>query len=226
MQGTSAQATGLYATVLGTRWNELAEIVRRLHTPGTIVTAVGVFSVRRGNWLTRCLASVIGLPKSADAVEVHLTVTPTGTTEEWRRLFAGKPFVSTQWLDAGRLIEKIGLSESPIEFDVREGALHYQTTGSALRLGFLRVPMPRWLSPRVTAFEKPAGDKLQVFVEVALPMLGRLICYEGTLTSIDIPCPNIDIPSPSASEGQTGPFAGAQAPTGFNADPNRCSRPP
>jgi hypothetical protein len=178
-------SVGLYAQVLGSRWQELAEMVRRLHTPGAVVTAVGVFQVRRGNWLTRCLAWLAGLPREADAVPVHLTVTPTGTTEEWRRLFDGTPFVSWQWLEGDRLIERIGVSESQIEFDVAQGELHYRTKRFRLSLGFLRLPLPAWLGPSVTAWEKADGDRLHIHVEVRLPLLGRLICYEGTLTSIE-----------------------------------------
>ncbi|MBI3822271.1 MAG: DUF4166 domain-containing protein [Planctomycetes bacterium] len=179
------ESVGLYAQVLGDRWHELAEIVRRLHTPGTVVRAAGIFSVRRGNRLARVIASIMGLPAECDAVDVQLTVTPTGTREEWRRLFGAKPFVSLQWLDAGKLFERIGLSETQLEFDVVDGGLHYRTGRTALRLGFIRLPLPRFLAPRVIAWEKPDGDKLSVHIEVHLPMLGHLITYEGTLASIE-----------------------------------------
>src|SRR4051812_34666487 len=83
---------GLYAQVLGVRWHELAEAVRRLHTPGQIVRAVGTFRVRRGtNRLTRFAAWLARLPAEVDAVEMQLVVTPTGNGEEWRRHFGVRP---------------------------------------------------------------------------------------------------------------------------------------
>ncbi len=63
-------------------------------------------------------------------------------------------------------------------------ALAYETTSGALCLGPLRVPLPRWFRPHVRALERPTGDcnQVDVFVEVSLPLLGRLIAYEGKLT--------------------------------------------
>ncbi len=67
-------------------------------------------------------------------------------------------------------------------------------------LGRLRVPLPRWISPRVTALEKAgaegsgtvgrpchnAEDQIDVAVQVVLPFLGRLIVYEGKLTRVEV----------------------------------------
>ena len=54
----------------------------------------------------------------------------------------------------------------------------------AVRLGPLRVPLPSWLAPHVTAWERPLGDRDRtgVAVETRLPWLGLLIAYEGTVT--------------------------------------------
>jgi hypothetical protein len=45
--------------------------------------------------------------------------------------------------------------------------------------------LPRWLAPRVEAWEKPDGHIVNVSVEVRLPLLGLLIAYEGSLTRIE-----------------------------------------
>jgi hypothetical protein len=51
----------------------------------------------------------------------------------------------------------------------------------------LRIPLPCRLSPYVAAWEKAVGDtnQIHVTVDVTLPLLGRLIAYDGILTQIE-----------------------------------------
>jgi hypothetical protein len=85
------------------------------------------------------------------------------------------------------MVERMGIIEMGIRLEVGGGALNYQTVSAALRLGSLRVPLPRWLSPYITAWERAVGDmnQIHVSVEVTLPLLGRLIAYDGILTQIE-----------------------------------------
>src|SRR5688572_25435208 len=79
---------GLYAGVLGDRWTQLAEVVRRLHTEHAIVRAAGRFRVERGRGrAARMLACLMGMPRDGEDVELRLVVTPSEGHEEWRRDF-------------------------------------------------------------------------------------------------------------------------------------------
>ncbi len=178
---------GLYAQILGPRWHELAEPVRRLHTQGAVVEAAGTFRVTRGsNIAARLLAWLARLPAECDAVDLKLTVTPTGSREEWKRAFGPQLLVSMQWTQAdGLLTEHMGPNELRFQLDVADGTLFYLTKAVALRLGPCRLWLPSFLAPQVTASEKPQGNGVQVSVEVRLPLLGRLITYEGTLTRVE-----------------------------------------
>ena len=51
----------------------------------------------------------------------------------------------------------------------------------------MRVPLPRWLSPRITAREWAGleAGSLQVAVRLSLPFVGLLIAYEGCLKRED-----------------------------------------
>jgi hypothetical protein len=71
--------------------------------------------------------------------------------------------------------------------EVIGGALSYQTVSFALRFGSLPVPLPYWLSPRVTAWEKAVDNMNQIYVSVAvnLPLMGRLIAYDGVLAQVE-----------------------------------------
>jgi Domain of unknown function (DUF4166) len=56
-----------------------------------------------------------------------------------------------------------------------------------VRLQVLRIPLPCRLSPYVVAWEKAVGDtdQIHVSVDVTLPLLGRLITYDGILTQVE-----------------------------------------
>jgi hypothetical protein len=90
-------------------------------------------------------------------------------------------------MGAGVLVERMGIVEMRFRLDVAGGTLNYQTISAALRLVFLRVPLPRWLGPHVTARERGVGEmnQIHVSVEVSVPLLGRLISYGGILTQVE-----------------------------------------
>jgi hypothetical protein len=180
---------GLYPQLLDASWGQLDEPVRRMHSAGAIAEAAGTFRVRHGsNGLVRLLARLAGLPAAGQDVPVRLIITPLANGEEWLRTFAGRPLMSRQGLGPdGLLAERVGAVELRFRLKVDSGGLFYETRSAALCLGPLRIPMPRFVIPRVTAWEKAAGkgDLVQIAVEVSLPLVGLLIAYEGTLTRIE-----------------------------------------
>ena len=125
-------------------------------------------------------------------MDVRLQVTARGENEEWRRTFAGRPLVSMQsYRPDGRLdgvmVERMGIVEIRFRLAVVGGALNYHTMSAAVRLGSLHIPLPSWFSPCVTAWERAVADmnQINVSVDVAFPLLGRLISYEGMLSQIE-----------------------------------------
>jgi hypothetical protein len=176
----------LYPKLLGASWHDLEVAVRRFHDSGATVRAVGVFQVRHGsNSLARTLARFAHLPAAGEDVEVKLQVTALEEGEEWSRMFAGHPLVSRQSNRSdGLLVESVGIVEIRFRLAVVGGTLSYQMVSAALRFGSLRLPLPHWLSPRITAWEKAAGDlnQIQVSVDVIFPLIGCLLAYEGRLT--------------------------------------------
>lgn len=189
MKTTSCSRSGLYPKLLGDSWDCLHEALQRLHGSNAPVHAVGVLRVCRGsNALARLLARLARLPAAGEAVDIQLQISTRGSGQEWRRMFAGRPLVSLQYeRPEGLLGERIKILEMRFRLKVIEASLHYQSRSAALCLGALRVPLPRWISPRILAWEKPVaqGEQIAVSVEVRLPLLGRLIAYDGKLTRIE-----------------------------------------
>jgi hypothetical protein len=87
----------------------------------------------------------------------------------------------------GLLEERMGIVEMRFRLAVIGGALSYETVSAALRFGSLCLPLPHWLSPCVTAWEIAVDDmnQIHVSVDVTLPLLGRLIAYDGMLTQVE-----------------------------------------
>lgn len=176
----------LYERLLGEAWKEIDEPVRRLHERGTGPCGEGLFAVRGGNFFARTLARLFGLPAGGEAVRVCLSVTREegGAAERWHRTFEGRVFDTLQREGEGRLLaESAGPFELLFRLSVERGALVYTPAGAALKVGPLRVPLPRALAPRVEARERVADDGEGVHVHVSsnAPIVGLMLSYEGRL---------------------------------------------
>jgi uncharacterized protein DUF4166 len=179
----TTRTEGLYPRMVGQdAWAHLSEPVKRLHK-GTM-QGVGRFTIRRGeNGAARLLARLMRLPSAGTDVPVCLAVTTHARGERWARTFgADAPLVTEQWPGAGgALIERIGPTEVRYRLEVAGGALYYRHTGTALRLGPIRLPLPRSFAPRISARESalPEEKLTHISVEVSYPLIGRLISYKG-----------------------------------------------
>ncbi|NKB68310.1 MAG: DUF4166 domain-containing protein [Candidatus Latescibacteria bacterium] len=182
-------AMGLYRQLLGDSWENMHQAIRALHDLGGPSTAAGAFQVRRGtNPWAWGLAQIMGLPEVGDAVPVRLAVETEGRVQIWRRDFAGCTLVSRQFeANNGLLVERFGRLEIHLRLHCRAGALHYQTVGAVLCLGPVRLPLVGFMRPRIEAWEKPldGGPRIEISVHIAVPLLGRLLAYNGQLTQVE-----------------------------------------
>jgi Domain of unknown function (DUF4166) len=155
--------------------------VRRAHTAGS---AAGSFRVWCAPGLAaRALCRLARLPPAGEDVDTRLVVTEERGKERWERSFGGRPLVSEEFAGGkGLLVERVPPVELRFRLEPRSGALHFHHVGTALRLGPLRLPLPAFLSPRVSATEEPAGDgAVRVEVVIRLPLLGPIFGYEGVV---------------------------------------------
>ncbi len=97
--------------------------------------------------------------------------------------------MSEQTADGAHLIERYGRMELSFGLRVAEERLWFDHLRSHVRLGARRLPMARWLAPTVAASvgAGPSGDRIDVSVRIAAPVLGDLVSYAGALTPIDVP---------------------------------------
>jgi hypothetical protein len=111
---------------------------------------------------------------------VELKVSPDALGETWARRFGDDLLVSRQWEERGLLVERFGSLELLFRLLASEGRLLFQQEGARLSLAWARVPLPRWLSPQVSARAWEQG-RMHVSVEVRCAGLGLICHYEGSL---------------------------------------------
>jgi hypothetical protein len=180
----------LYPRLVGDVWVELDASVQHWHDATRQVQGTGLFTVRHGEGvLARFLTWLLRLPTAGEALATRLVIVRHAWGETWSRTLAGKALVTVQYQrGADLLAERRGALEFRFRLCVSEHALEFWHTDTAGVLGPLRVPLPRWLSPRITAREWAGleAGSLQVAVRISLPFIGLLIAYEGCLKREDL----------------------------------------
>jgi hypothetical protein len=168
----------LYRRLLGDRFDVLPARVRELHDVAGTSVWTGRADVERGRSLpSRMVATLFGLPPAGRDQALEVTFLPDGDTELWTRRFGDAVFRSMQYKRDGLLRERVGPSTFVF-------ALETSADGMALKLKgvrFLGVPLPRFLAPTVFTFESERDGRYRFEVEASLPLLGRIVRYEGWL---------------------------------------------
>lgn len=134
------------------------------------------------NPLAYIAARIVGMPRAAGDVDVTVEFEVRDGVERWRRSFAGRPFVSLQYVgegpDAGTVIERFGALSFALR-NTLDGAGLSQEIAAAYVLG---IRLPRLLWPRIRARERVEGQGRFTFdVAISVPLLGRLVAYKGWL---------------------------------------------
>jgi hypothetical protein len=177
------RAGSLYERVLGEAYEALPSQVRALHRPGAASRWAGRAEVERGRGPVAALVSrLFGFPaEGADVpVEVRFRVDAEGR-ETWERRFAGRVMRSVQEEGTGRnahlVVERFG----PLAFGmalVRDGG---RLLILPRRWSFWGLPLPRGLMPQGEGWEEERDGRFRFHVEIALPLLGRVVRYRGWL---------------------------------------------
>jgi hypothetical protein len=130
---------------------------------------------------------LLRLPRPSDAAETRLIVTARADAEHWLRTFDDRCLDTRQYqAGEGELAERIGVLEFRFRLEASNGSLLYRQLDAALLFGSVRLRLPAAWAPRIDAREDPAGaQQIRIHVGVALPALGRLLTYDGTITIED-----------------------------------------
>jgi hypothetical protein len=176
----------LYPRLFGVAWSDIDTALQRMHCNCEPIRAVGVFRISHGTSLrAKLLLWFLRLPPPNAAAQVELIVRPVGDSETWLRLFDGKPVATVQRGSvSGLLAERFGAIEFRFRLSFADHTIHYRQAGVILCLPFFpEIPLPRWASPHVSAWETVGASEMEtrILVEVSAPLAGLLFSYEGKL---------------------------------------------
>lgn len=169
----------LFARVLGPAFQTLAPQVRALHSIQGQQTWAGVARIERGRHpLAAPCAWLARLPPSAASVPVQVRFEVDAQGEWWRRRFGDHAMPSRLWASHGHLRERLGALR--FEFDLRAeaGEIHWQVRRV---WAFGVLPLPRRSFGQVRCREREHAGRYEFLVEVALPLIGPFMTYEGWL---------------------------------------------
>lgn len=175
-------AAPLYRRILGPAFAALPPRLQELHGVGAPRRWTGVAEVRRGrNPAAALVAALIGFPRAAPQVPVTVGFAPEGAAERWTRDFGGRRFASVQSAGTGRNRHLVAERFGPVTV-----ALALVIEGDRLllvprRWSVLGIPLPRALLPGGVSFETERDGEFAFDVEIALPLIGRIVAYRGTL---------------------------------------------
>lgn len=177
----------MYRRILGDAYDRLPPLVRDMHEVESRHTARGRGRVSRGTGLaSRLMANVLGMPPEARDIPVETTFSLEQGAETITRNYNGAILVTRQAMvpvnaaetgSPALLLEKFG----PVALFIRLEGTQEGITFHLQRCSLLGLPLPRFLSPRLVARERMSDGKYHYFVRIELPLVGKLIEYEGLL---------------------------------------------
>ena len=174
---TERETPPLYERVIGDRFAALAPAVRAIHQVYGDGGAAGHGHVRRTKGLVgRAICNFMRLPPSGTC-PVHVAFEERNGVETWTRDFGGHQFRSVLRQRRDRLTERFGPASFTFDLNSDEGALRMVLR----RWELLRIPLPLFLAPKISAREWQEGERFHFDVAVALPLIGPVIAYSGWL---------------------------------------------
>ncbi len=175
----------LYPRLLGDLWARVPLAVRRVHVAGA---SAGTVEVLRGRGLLAALLGlVLRLPAAAAATPVTLVLSHRDGVQVWHRTFARTRLVTEQFAEDGKLVETFGPFALRFVLRALDDGLELVLEKAFLRLGRLRVPLPRFLAPAVHGVARADGDATRVDVRIVAPVAGTVLRYHGLVRRAEEP---------------------------------------
>jgi hypothetical protein len=176
------RAEALYPATLGPAFAALPAPLQTLHRPGPKAIWQGRATVTRGrSGLAAFVARIFGFPASGQH-PVTVTFTTDGTGREtWSRRFGRSVMRSTQEAGTGRMrhliVERFGPFAFGLALQVRGGRLNIIPR----RWTLCGLPLPRALMPGGNAWEEERDGQFRFHVEINVPLIGKVVTYQGWL---------------------------------------------
>lgn len=165
----------IFRDCLGDKFDGLAPLVRKAHVGSTRL--VGDVVVERGNVIAQLICNLFGMPPASPKCRLVVLGSHDAEVMTWNRHFDEYPMNSYFYKDGIHLVERLGPIHMKMALNVADGALTYSLDKTQI----FGIPIPRFISPRVTAVEQQVDDKYRFSVVVAMPLVGQLVSYLGDM---------------------------------------------
>ena len=150
-----------------------------------VVRARGTFTIRRFPSMgARLVAAACRFPPDGVDVPTRLTIAHEGRLQRWTRTFGDHVLETCQSeLADGRIAESLGALECTFRLRPTERGVTYEPCPGRLRFLGWRLPLPRWLSPRVEGDMETLNPRHQrIRIRVHAPFVGPVLEYAGEVT--------------------------------------------
>lgn len=180
----------VFQTALGDGFAELAPALRDLHLVQHHRRWKGRAQITCGRGLlARLLCRIVGFPPAGQDVVVKVSMQRVGQVEHWVRNFDGKRFrsaLSVTDVNTGAVWERFG----PFQFEIGLKASGQRLEYPVRRARLFGMPWPMALTPKSDTFEGQDEMGRATFdVAISLPIVGRLIHYQGWLEPVENDAP-------------------------------------
>ncbi len=170
----------LFASLLGADYEALPSPVRRLHDMALPLILEGEVDIEVArNPILRVLGRVIGLPARAGSFPLTFEITGSQSRQLWIRHFPPRPMRSAVGARNGLLHERMAGGLVTLDFRLRGNAEGIVWNLLAVRM--LGLPLPLAWFRGISARESAAGARYRFDVSAALPIIGHLVSYRGSL---------------------------------------------
>lgn len=172
----------LFPALLGAEWNALHESVRKMHGDAAQLRAYGEADIDGSTaWPARTMRGVLGLPPPGARRRIEFTIARHDMREVWTRNFAGARMRSVLDQANGLLCERLGPMTFRFKLHRSRDAIDWELRSTR----FFGIPLPRWMSGRVSSRSGAELDRYAFAVNVDLPLIGKLVAYRGWLAPAD-----------------------------------------
>jgi len=168
----------LYSRILGTSFEALTPILRRIHDLRPAKRYQGYCDIESDYRLTaRFVAKVAGLPSRGSNIAVNVTMSCSDESEEWVRIFGSHRMRSVLTFHRGRLRERLGLVVFTFDLKATPNRIEWHVVSART----WPIPIPITWLVECMACESATDGRYTFDVKARVRGVGTIVHYRGWL---------------------------------------------
>ncbi|MDA0339116.1 MAG: DUF4166 domain-containing protein [Proteobacteria bacterium] len=204
-------AEPIFAAALGEAFNSLFLVTQDIHRPDPVLALKGEAEVDEAtNPLAKLAAWIFEFPPAASSTRLSVVIeADEDGTEHWARIFPDRvmrSIMAAPNAETCSVEERFGL----FRFRLRLDLLCSKLAMVPLSAHWGPIPIPKFLRPHIKATERATSGWHYFDVDIALPLIGRLVHYRGWLATVQ---------SNKAPKDQEGPVSTCPGATTNQSEP-------